>query len=94
MAKQFTKVTKTYSTKNKLQQLILQHLELVDGTLYPNKTAAVTSIKKLYEVALKSYKGKAVVPKLDYFQANKKDLVYQVEDVIHISIYNVQTDVS
>jgi len=37
MALQFTKVTKTYSTKNKLQLYILKELELVDGFLFLNK---------------------------------------------------------
>lgn len=94
MAKQFTKVGKTYSTKNKLQRLILNELAKADGLLFANKTEAVNYIKQLYENALKEYKGNATVQLLNSFEANKNDTVFWVEDVIYISIYNVQTDLS
>lgn len=94
MAKQFTKVTKTYATKNKLQLMILKELEQIDGTLFQDKTDASKHIKKLYQNALNNYKGIAVIPKLDFFKALKGDLTLHVEDVIHISIYNVENDLS
>lgn len=94
MAKQFTKVTKTYSTKNKLQLLILNQLDTVDGLLFSNKSEAVNHIKQLYENALIMYAGKAAVPELKSFVSTDNDTVFHVEDVIHISIYNVQLDLS
>lgn len=40
MKRQFAKVTKTYSTKNKLQLLIHDHLMTADFTLFANKQEA------------------------------------------------------
>ena len=94
MAKQFTKVTKTYSTKNKLQLLILKELELIDGILFSNPTDATTYINQLYKNALESYKGNAAVSELKSFKANENDTHYYVDDVISISMYNVKTDLS
>jgi hypothetical protein len=94
MSKQFTKVTKTYSTKNKLQLLIHDHLMTADFSLFANKQEASNYIKQLYENALKSYKGNAAVPLLKTFGGNKNDTHYYVDDVISISMYNVQNDFS
>jgi hypothetical protein len=94
MAKQFTKVTKTYSTKNKLQLLIHDHLKTVDFTLFANKQEASNYIKQLYENALMEYKGNAAVPQLKTFEGNKNDTHYYVDDVISVSMYNVHTDLS
>ncbi len=94
MAKQFTKVTKTYSTKNKLQLYILKELELLDGFLFLNKSEAIKHINLLYNIALETYNGNAAVPPLKNFEANENDTVFYVEDVIYISIYTVKTDLS
>jgi hypothetical protein len=94
MNKQFTKVTKTYSTKNRLQLAILKELELADSLLFANKQEASNFINKLYENALLSYKGNAVVPPLRKHEPNNDLLVFYVEDVVSISIYNVKTDLS
>lgn len=94
MAKQFTKVTKTYSTKNKLQHLILKEMLSADCLLFMGRTEAENYIKQLYENALKSYKGNASVPPLKWHDANKPKVLYYVEDVIYISIYQVKTDLS
>ncbi|WP_269222030.1 hypothetical protein [Flavobacterium sp. IMCC34518] len=94
MPKQFTKVTKTYSTKNKLQLLILNELQLIDCILFTNKNEASNFVKQLYENALRSYKGNAAVPSLKTHEANKDDTLFYVDDVISISMYNVQTDLS
>lgn len=94
MSKQFTKVTKSYSTKNKLQLLILQQLMTVDFILFTNKQHASNYIKQLYENALRQYKGNAAVPELKTFEGNKNDTHYYVDEVIHISIYNVKNDLS
>ncbi|MBP4139644.1 hypothetical protein [Flavobacterium geliluteum] len=94
MAKTFTKVTQTYSTKNKLQFLILQHLETVDGFLFENKNEAAGTIKTLFKAALNDYKGKAAIPELKNYEPNNKSHVYHVDEVITISIYNVLTDLS
>ncbi|MEO6176796.1 MAG: hypothetical protein ABIP27_16715 [Flavobacterium circumlabens] len=94
MEKQFTKITKTYSAKNRLCTAILDHFESLDHSLFPNKKEAVNDIKSRFNAALESYKGKAAVPKLECYMFNKNDIVYQVEDVIHISIYNVIDDLS
>ena len=92
MVKQFTKVTKTYSTKNKLQLAILKELELADSLLFANKVEASNFINQLFENGLRSYKGSATVPQLRKHQPNNDLLVFYVEDVISISIYNVKTD--
>jgi hypothetical protein len=94
MPKQFTKVTKTYSTKNKLQLLIHDQLMTADLILFTNKQHASNYIKQLYENALREYKGNAAVPPLKTFEGNKNDTHYYVDDVISISIYNVQNDFS
>ena len=94
MAKQFTKVTKTYSTKNKLQLLILKELELIDGILFSNPTDATTYINQLYKNALESYKGNAAVPQLKRHESTNKIMSFYVDDVISISMYNVKTDLS
>jgi hypothetical protein len=94
MPKQFTKVTKTYSTKNKLQLLILNELQNIDCTLFKNKEDASKCIKKLYHDALLLYKGNAVVPLLKTHEATKNDTLFYVDDVISISMYNVQDDFS
>ncbi len=73
--KQFTKVTKTYSTKNKLQLLIHDHLKKVDSILFLNKQHASNYIKQLYENALREYKGNAAVPELKTFEGNKMTLI-------------------
>lgn len=94
MAKQFTKVTKTYSTKNKLQLYILKELELLDSFLFLNKSEAIKHIKQSYNVALETYNGNAATPPLKNFEANENDTVFYVEDVIYISIYTIKTDLS
>lgn len=94
MAKQFTKVTKTYSTKNKLQLLIHDELKSVDFMLFLNMQDASNYIKQLYENALRCYKGNAAIPLLKTFEGNKNDTHYYVEDVINISVYTVKNDLS
>lgn len=94
MAKQFTKVTKTYSTKNKLQLLILKELELIDCILFTNATEAGNYVNQLYQNALRNYKGNAAVPELKCFKATENDTQYYVDDVISISVYKVKTDLS
>jgi hypothetical protein len=94
MPKQFTKATKIYSTKNKLQLLIYNHLMTVDFILFANKQEASKYIKQLYDTALSQYKGNAAVPELKTFEGNKNDQHYYVDDVISISMYNVQNDFS
>lgn len=90
MAEQFTKITRTYSAKNRLCTAILDFFESIDHCLFENKQEAADDIKRRYNEALASYKGKAAVPRLQSHQANKKEFLYFVEDVIHISIYNVE----
>lgn len=94
MAKQFTKVTKTYSTKNKLQRLILEELQLADCSLFTNPKEGRNFINQLYESALKSYKGNAAVPPLKTHESNQTEVLIYVEDVIYISIYKLKNDLS
>lgn len=94
MSKQFTKVTKTYSTKNRLQLYILKELQQVDSLLFENQTKAVKYIKDLYQIAVESYNGKAAVPELKKHDPQSGELMYYVDDVIFISIYNVKEDLS
>lgn len=93
MAKQFTKVTKTYSTKNKLQLLILKELATIDGILFLTKSEATDYIVQLYKNALLSYKGNAAVPELKRHES-RENISFYVDDVISISMYNVITDLS
>jgi hypothetical protein len=90
MAQQFVKITKKYSAKNRLCSAILAYFESIDHNLFDNKKQAETDIKKRFESALRSYKGKAAVPTLQSHQASKNEILYYVEEVIHISIYNVE----
>jgi hypothetical protein len=94
MSKQFTKITKTYSTKNKLQKLIYDHLLTVDFILFANKQEASNYIKQLFENALREYKGNAAVPELKTFEGNKNDTHWYVDEVISILMYNVLNDFS
>lgn len=94
MAQIFTKVIKTYSSKNKLQLYILKELEQVDCLLFADKSSAVKHIKKLYNIALETYNGNAAVPVLKYFKTIDNEHVYYVEEVINIAIYNVKNDLS
>lgn len=94
MEKQFAKVTQTYSTKNKLQLTILQYLQTVDGSLFKDKNEAIGRIKTLFKAALNDYRGKAAVPELKNYAPHKNSHVYHVDDVINISIYKVQNDLT
>ncbi|MFE3848943.1 hypothetical protein ACFX5D_13305 [Flavobacterium sp. LB3P45] len=94
MAKQFTKVTKTYSTKNKLQLLILNELNTVDCILFSTKSEATEYIVQLYKNALLKYKGNAAVPELKRHESRHQSMSFYVDDVISISMYNVTTDLS
>lgn len=94
MAKTFTKVTQTYAPKNKLQIIILEYLIGIDLSLFKNKTEAIGTIKTLFKAALNDYKGKAAILELKNYEPNKKTHVYHVDEVITISIYNVQNDLS
>ena len=93
MAKQFTKVTKTYSTKNKLQLLILKELASIDCFLFMTKSEATDYVVQLYNNALLSYKGNAAVPQLKRHESHE-NISFYVDDVISISMYNVKTDLS
>lgn len=90
MTEQFIKITKTYSPKNRLCTAILDFFESIDHTLSPDKGKAVEEIKRRYNEALESYKGKAAVPRLQSHQASKKETLFFVEDVIHVSVYVVE----
>lgn len=94
MAKQFVKITKTYSAKNRLCTAILDFFESIDHTLFLNKEKAAQDVKRRYNEALESYKGKAAVPRLESHQSSKTEFLYLVQDVIHISIYNIENDLS
>ena len=93
MSKQFTKVTKTYSTKNKLQLLILNELNTVDSILFITKSEATDYIVKLYKNALIKYKGNAAIPDLKRHESHE-NICFYVDDVINIAMYNVKTDLS
>lgn len=94
MSKQFIKVTKTYSTKNKLQLAILKRLEEADASLFRKRSYAQAFVRHLYEEGVRSYKGNAVVPELRTHEPDENQVVYYVDDVIFLSIYTVKTDLS
>lgn len=94
MAKQFVKITQTYAAKNRLCTAIIDHFESVDHCLFANKQKADEDVKRRYNEALQSYRGKAAVPKLDSHKNSKSGSSYYIDGVIHISIYNVENDLS
>lgn len=94
MNKHFAKVTKTYSTKNKLQLYILKELELIDRFLFASKEEAGNYINNMYSIAIESYNGTAAVPELKKHEPDENQVVYYVEDVIFLSIFTVKTDLS
>lgn len=90
MAKQFIKVTKDYATKNKVQELCLKELKKLDQTLWPTTVEAINIICDGYQNALSQYQGKAKTPELKQSRPDKNSYQYYIDDVIHLTIYEVK----
>lgn len=94
MNKHFIKVSKTYGTKNKLHEVILDKMQALDHTLCGSQGAAVHLINTSYEEACKTYEGKASVPPLRSFESDKKTAVFYVPEVIYIAVHEVVNEVN
>ena len=94
MKKTFTKVTATYSTKNKLQKAILENMKELDGTLCSNQGGAIKLIELAYNDAVKNYNGTAKKPELKRFEPNATTASFIVDDVITLSVYDVVNDLT
>lgn len=90
MSKQFIKVTKDYATKNKVQELCLKELKKLDQTLWPYPEDAIRIILHGFEHALSQYKGTAKLPELKHFRPDNNSFQYYIDDVIHLTIYEVK----
>lgn len=94
MSKHFIKVTQNYSTKNRVQELVLNSLTILDHTLCANLSDAKKLIKKNFNSAINSYNGRAKLPELRDFEPNDKTTTFSVEDVITLQVYQVSIDFS
>lgn len=88
------KKNKDYSCKNKLQKLILNNLNELDGTLCPDSTSALKLITIAYKDAVNNYKGTSKIPKIESKTMDSSVKIVFVEDVIYISLYAVITDLT
>lgn len=94
MKKTFTKVTTTYTTKNKLQKAILENMKELDCTLCGNHGKALQLISLAYNDAVNNYNGKAKKPELKRIEVNDTTDSIIVEDVITLSVYDVVNDLT
>lgn len=92
MSKHFIKVTQTYATKNKVQELCLKGLIHLDHTLCHDFRQANEFIKTNYNTAINSYVGRAKLPELREDFSDKTLTIFTVEDVIVIKVYEVTKD--
>lgn len=92
MSKHFIKVTQTYSTKNRAQELVLNSLEILDHTLCTNLADAKKLIKKNFNSAINLYTGRAKLPELKDYEVSEKQTMFSIEDVIVIQVYKVSID--
>lgn len=94
MNKTFTKVTATYSCKNKLQKAILENMKELDGTLCGNQGGAFRLIELAFNDAVNNYNGTAKKPELKRFEPNGTTASFIVDDVITLSVYDVVNDLT
>ncbi|WP_395060038.1 hypothetical protein [Flavobacterium sp.] len=92
MGKQFLRIAKTNASKNKVQLLVIKHLELIDKTLYNDLNEAVNMVKQSFENALREYTGSAKLPELKKHDTESHTILYFVEDLIYIDIHTVKND--
>lgn len=93
MAKHFIKVTNRYSTKSRVQELILMNLEELDHVLVAKKQDTTNLIRNAYQRAIKQHTGSGAIPKLKEYDGDHAK-VFQVENVIHLTSYEVKVDFS
>lgn len=88
--KYFLKITREYSVKNKLQNLIIEEIKPLNHLLYPSLFDAKEAVNKAYKTAINSYKGNAKIPELKIFKSTEKEkFVFYIEDVFYLSLYEV-----
>ncbi|QYS86323.1 hypothetical protein JJC03_15595 [Flavobacterium oreochromis] len=92
MSKDFIKVTQSYSTKNRVQELVLNSLIILDHTLSSDIGAAKKMIKKNFNSGVNSYNGRAKLPELREYQPDNNTTTFIVDDVIIIQVYKVSID--
>lgn len=88
----FIKVTATYTSKNKLQKLLLEVLGQLDCSLCESRELANMAIKQEFETCLEQYKkdgGKAATPDFHKFDFTGYDQV-RVGGFIVFAIYPVK----
>jgi hypothetical protein len=92
MNKHFIRVSKTYTTKNKLQAFILEKMKEIDHTLCGSQGAASKLIKTAYDKACELYGGKASVPELRDFVSSHNTAVFYVPEVVYVEVYEVEKE--
>ncbi|QYS89078.1 hypothetical protein [Flavobacterium davisii] len=94
MAQYFIRVSRTYSTKNKIQKICLNELKELNFSLASDLPSAKKAIKTVFEQALESYSGRAKHPELKQFDKGDKGVTsFYIEDVIYIDIYPVLNEI-
>ncbi|MFY8187531.1 MAG: hypothetical protein ACOVLC_06170 [Flavobacterium sp.] len=94
MKKTFVKITNKLVCKNKLQKQILENMEELDHTLFPRQEKAILLVNLAFKNAVNNYNGTAKKPILNQFKGDEKTLVFQVDDVVQISVYDVVVDLT
>ncbi|MGR3790275.1 hypothetical protein ACUXZJ_10795 [Flavobacterium sp. TN-1] len=90
MSQYFIKVSRTYTTKNKIQEICLNELKELNFSLVSDLATAKKVIKKHFEQAVNSYMGRAKHPELKEFdKAGKGAISFYIEDVIYLDVYPV-----
>lgn len=94
MKKHFIKVAQTYSPKNKLAEVIIKNLSILDGTLAPSKEAAIKAIDKPFMETVGTYikmGGRAALPNLSKYDI-KDGVGISIEDTIIINVFEVKQE--
>lgn len=92
--KTFIKVTSTYSCKNKLHKAIYQNLKELEFTLCKYQQDAVKLVNLAFNDAVNNYKGTAKAPELRISHPNTNTTLFTVEDVISLSLYVTNNDLT
>lgn len=94
MKKHFIKVTSISKTKTKLQEAILENLKELDCTLAGNQSTAFKLIEIAYNDAVNNYEGLTNKQDLQRNQSTPTTAVFWIDQLIQLSIYEVQNDLT
>lgn len=92
--KHFIKVAQTYSPKNKLAEVIIKNLSILDGTLVDSKETAIRTIDTPFNSTLTTYLkagGRAMLPNYKRYDINS-GFGISIEDVIIINVFQVKQE--